>query len=303
MYTSNTTNKIVSIFELFRLPTGVNDLYETEGKAKLIDKIDAFVSVGKPVAFSMLGYPFKSMNIRDKVLGKLPDLGELESLMNIDAFAKAVQEVYEPGANMNIISDGLAFAPIHGTSDKEVYQYQEVVKDMSRGMAITWHSLDSFYGSDLTTDERRAKLVEQFGISQLELEHRILMDQDVNELYRGMIIFMNGDLAIKDYPSNSQLQKAAKIAAREMMRVNEAYSALVRAEFGHAIRLSMHKSVNNGTKYSFQLIRSPMVTHSPWHSALLVRKDGLLQSIHRKDAEGKYELVTVNGRPDHYQEL
>lgn len=294
--------KILEIFQAYRQPSGLVDQYETEGKPKLIEKLQAFVAASKPIRFSMLGYLFKSMNTRDKVLGKLPDKGEVESLMNFQDFSREISSVYAPGTDINIISDGYAFGDVYGTPDSEIAQYEESVRDISKGMPITWYNLNSFYPAALSHAAKIEKLMSQFGISQEVLEKRILMDPDVNALYRGMIKFMNGDLAIKDYPSSSQLQKHAKIMAREMMHRNEAYSALVRTEFADCIRLSMHPSVNNGTKYSFQLIRSPFVKHSPWHSCLLVHKDGSFESIHRADGIGKYELVNVEGRPYYFIE-
>jgi pyoverdine/dityrosine biosynthesis protein Dit1 len=127
-----------------------------------------------------------------------------------------------------------------------------------------------------------------------------LMDADVNSLYRGMIKFMTEDLAMKNFASNTQLQKQAKITAKEMMFRNEAYSSLIRNEFPDNIRLSMHPSVNNGTKFSFQLIPSKNAWTSPWHCALLVN-NGEYETIHRKDAiAAGYELVSKDGRPSHF---
>lgn len=129
------------------------------------------------------------------------------------------------------------------------------------------------------------------------------MDPDVNLLYRGMIKFMTGDLAIKDFPSNSQLQKQAKITAREMMFRNEAYSKLVSSEFSSHIRLSMHPSANNGSKYSFQLIPSPKAWTSPWHCALLVNADGQYETIHRKEAMAAgHEIVFKDGQPYYFKQ-
>ena len=66
-----------------------------------------------------------------------------------------------------------------------------------------------------------------------------------------------------------------------MMFMNEAYSNLVKSEFYDNIRLSMHPSINNGQKYSFQMI--PNAQHSAWHS-VVVKENNFVTTMHKKDA-------------------
>lgn len=282
---------ILAVFQGYRMNPLSIDQYETVGKQKLRERLTPFVLAMKPIKFSIMGFPMKSPNSRDKVIGVLPDMAEQATLDNFKSFVTAIKAVYPPGAIISIISDGFAFNNVMEVSDSIVEQYQE--HSMSMGSQdIHWYNLKDFYKKDLSLDTMRDKLVNQFGITNEELERRILMDPDVNMLYKGMIRFMNLDLAIRDYSSNTQLQKAAKKMARNMMFMNEAYSKLVQSEFQDHIRLSMHPSVNNGTKYSFQLIRSEKAWTSAWHCALLINKEGMMETIHRKDAEAAgYNLI------------
>lgn len=295
--------QIIDIFQTFRMPAAPNDEFELTGKQALADKLFKFVANNEPLKFSMLGYPMKSPNTRDKVLGDMPDLGEQKSLENFRDFDNAIREVYAPGIDVAIISDGYIFSDIMGVSNTTVAQYEEIAKDMARVAPIRWYDMTDFYPNSLCIPDVREKVMEQYGINEEVLTKRILMDPDVNTLYRGMIMFMEQDLAMQSFPSRNQLQKRAKIVAREMMFRNEAYSALIRDNFSDHIRLSMHQSVNSGTKYSFQLIRSPLVHKSPWHSAILIHADGVMESIHRKDAPATAELVNVDGRPFYFQEV
>lgn len=173
---------------------------------------------------------------------------------------------------------------------------------MASGVPLDIITMREFFSKKSTLNTMREKLMSNFGISNEELEQRILFDTDTNMLYKGMIKFMNLDLAIRDYSSKSQLQKESKKMAREMMFRNEAYSKMVQTEMSDHIRLSMHPSVNNGTKFSFQLIRSEHVWTSAWHCAVVMREDGLPETIHRKDAEARgLELVSVNNQPYFYK--
>lgn len=290
---------ILDAFQQFRMAPLPIDEYELKGKMILDDRISSYTGNGKPIKFVMLGYPMKSPNDRDKVLGNIPDLGEELSLGNFKAFNDAIKQVYSPGVEINIVSDGYVFNDVMQVSDSTVRNYNEISMDIARQAPINWFQLTDFY-HDLSIDRMRDKVMMQFGITTGELQRRILMDPDVNQLYRGMIRFMDEDLAIYKFNSANHLHKQAKIVAREMMLRNEAYSKMIAHEFKDSIRLSMHPSVNNGNKYSFQLIPSPKAWTSPWHCAIVIN-DGVYETIHRRDAEAAgYELIFKEGKPHHY---
>ena len=285
------TNEILNVFQRYRMEPTALDQYESVGKGILGGKIDKFIVNNKPIDFIMLGYPMKSANDRDKVIGKLPDMAEEVSMANFRRFKDEIVKIYPIGLNINVASDGYAFNDLLGVSDKTVEEYQLRTEDMSAGV-INILNLKDFYGSI-----DRDRLIDNFGISDDELEHRILFDSDVNYLYRGMIRFMTEELAIKNFPSGNQLQKAAKKLTRQMMLRNEAYSGLIKHEFPDHIRLSMHPSTNSGQKYSFQLIPSARAKHSPWHCVLI--KDGQgIGTMHKKEAiEAGYEVQYKDGQP------
>lgn len=282
-------------------PTPIDE-YETVGKSLLANKMETFVTNNNPIDFVMLGYPIKSANDRDKVIGKLPDLAEEVSLRNFAKFNGLIQQIYNPGVKVTIVNDGFVFNDLLEVEDRTVRDYSEETKEMGKIAPMNWYTLEDFYnGSSLNT--KREKLMSNFGISDVELDRRILLDPDVNYLYKGMIRFMEQELAIKEFPSNNQLHIAAKRLTRQMMLRNEAYSNLVKKEFDSSIRLSMHPSVNNGNKYSFQLIPSPEAWTSPWHCALLIKNTGTIATIHKKDAiAAGHELVYQGGRPYYFQQ-
>lgn len=298
-----TTDMILNKFENFRMPPTPIDEYEKVGKSLLRDKIHSFVKDNQAIDFVMLGYPMKSPNSKEKVLGILPDMAEEVSFKNFTTFGNEIKSIYEPGANITLVSDGYVFSDVLGVSDRIVDIYGEAVRDMSKDSPVTWYNMKDFYSKKLSNSQMREKLTAQFGINDVELESRILMDPDVNFLYRGMIRFMEGDLAINNYPSGNQLHKAAKRVAREMMLRNESYSSLVKNEFKDSIRLSMHPSVNNGVKYSFQLIPQPLnwnkAWYSPWHSAIVMDGETPL-TIHRKDAEAEGDILVYNSGQPYY---
>ena len=298
---NSTVDRIIGVFEGFRMTPLSIDQFESVGKAVLREKISPFVAANKTIKFSIMGFPMKSPNTRDKVLGTLPDLAEEATLENFAIFAQAVKAVYSPGIEIAVVSDGLAFSDVMEVSTNTVDAYQELCEEFAKikGAPVNWYNLRDFYDKSLSIETVRGKLMSQFGITPEELERRILMDPDVNMLYKGMIRFMNLDLAIKDYVSNTQLQKDAKRVAREMMFRNEAYSKLVQSVFSDHIRLSMHPSINNGVKYSFQLIRSERAHYSAWHSSFFIDKDGIL----RKEWRGVKAANHVNDIMNYLNEI
>lgn len=293
--------EILNVFEMFRMAPSAIDQYEQVGKGRLSNRILNFIEKQQPVKFSMLGYPFKSSNTRDKVLGYLPDAAEEKSFENFANFGRIVKQIYTPGIEMSIISDGYIFSDVFGVDDDKVKSYNETVREMAKvAPVVMYDGMDFFKGNSLY--EMREHVITNFGPTKEELQKRILTDLNVNELYRGMIIFMQEENATKAFPSNSQREKAAKVLAREAMVRNEAYSTLIQHEFADHIRLSMHNSTNDGTKYSIKLLAGNS-KYSPWHSALVVKNDTTFETMHRIDAQNAgYELVLVNNQPYYFQQ-
>lgn len=286
-------DEILKIFEDFRLPPTIIDQYNEIGRQKLFNMVLRSVNINLPIKFSMLGYPFKSKNTRDKVIGEMPDLGEELSLANFNYLNERIKMVYLPGAEFSIVSDGYIFSDVWGIPNSSVQLYYDVVCDIGKSYPIKFFKMADFYPGIPDLNTIREKIVYQFGISPEVLQKRILTDMNVNTLYKGMIIFMTEENAMKEYVSGNQRTKNAKALARTAMFRNEAYSALMQNEFGHDhIRLSMHNSTNDGTKYSIRLIHDGIYKYSPWHSCIAKLKDGSTETLHRKDAvERNYELI------------
>lgn len=297
------THQILELFEEIRMNPILTDQYNTVGKSLLAERIDKFVVQNKTIDFVMLGLPFKSTNDRDKVLGKVPDMGEQLTMRHFATFNKAVKEVYSPGVKFNVASDGYIFNELLEVTDKTVETYKEICLDMGNEekAPIQIFDLNDFYSNNNLV-VKREKMMTQFGVDYEQLEKKILFDADTNALYRGMIRFMQEELAPRNYASNNQLAKAAKLLTRNMMLYNEAWSNLVKEEFSSMIRLSMHPSINNGAKYSIKLLPGNKAHHSAWHSVVVLNQNtNEIQTLHKKDAVAAgYELVELNNKPSHF---
>lgn len=88
------------------------------------DGLDTFVPIvtkqierGEPVRLLLPGFPFKSPNATDKVIGTLPDLGEVFALSHLNGLCENIASVYEHGAEVHICSDGLVYNGSSHVSD------------------------------------------------------------------------------------------------------------------------------------------------------------------------------------------
>lgn len=290
------TTQILNVFEGYRMAPLAIDQYEATGKPILAGQIDSFVAAKQPISFAMLGLPFKSTNTRDKVLGQLPDLGEELTIKNFETFNENIKSIYAPGININIASDGYMFNDILGVHNTIVNQYKQITESYRSDKTVNILDVNSFFSTN-SIEENREKIMQQFGYTWEQIEKEILFNPDVQMLYKGMIRFMEEELANREFVSNSQRHKEAKRLAREMMLRNEAYNKLVRKELSNNIRLSMHPSVNNGYKYSFKLIPGKYTMHSPWHSSVVMRGNEAI-TMHRIDAEkAGYKLIYKQDQP------
>jgi pyoverdine/dityrosine biosynthesis protein Dit1 len=85
------------------------------GIPKFLHVIDQFVLADKQLKMCLPAFPFKSANKIYKVLGTLPDKAEELALERLNNMCTRIGEIYEPGAKLTIISDGLVY---NGVSNK-----------------------------------------------------------------------------------------------------------------------------------------------------------------------------------------
>ena len=80
-----------------------------EGAIKFLAMIYTQVKSEKPIRMCLPAFPFKSPNTQSKVLGRLPDKAEEFALAHLNGLCAAIGDIYPPGAELTIISDGLVY--------------------------------------------------------------------------------------------------------------------------------------------------------------------------------------------------
>ena len=78
-------------------------------KDTLMPRLTRMVQSRSCIQLVLPAFPFKSPNSQDKVLGGLPDKAEEVSIALLQGMCDAIKDVYEPGAQLTVVSDGIVY--------------------------------------------------------------------------------------------------------------------------------------------------------------------------------------------------
>ena len=107
--TARIAGKIADIFDQKLRHNTQNDQWEAKGRSYFIDRVYGFVDKRIPLELCLPAFPCKSPN-PNKVSGLDPDEAESYALRTIQTFLNEIRSIYEPGAELIIISDGHVFS-------------------------------------------------------------------------------------------------------------------------------------------------------------------------------------------------
>ncbi|KAM7187445.1 pyoverdine dityrosine biosynthesis [Naviculisporaceae sp. PSN 640] len=326
-----TSIAILSVLDRYRLDVGKPNGQENEDLSATPASHDTFlpmiyqmVLAHDPIRMSLPAFPFKSPNTADKVLGRLPDTGEEIALAHLNGICLAIGDIYEPGARLVIVSDGLVYNDLLGVPDREVWAYGEALRAMAveKGFKHIEFSrlqdlvhlenlpaqIDDMVYVANATNFRRA-LLNNHGDPNFNPSHEISSNEDTCLTYRGYLKFLRTDLRhtylIGQGRSRSKYKSGVECIAKAMLERGAAFSKAVKARFGPShIRLSIHPSTS-GSKISIRTLPTAGPFTTPWHCSVAIDVDGTTHSAHRSefDANPKYELIADSkGRPLDYRE-
>jgi pyoverdine/dityrosine biosynthesis protein Dit1 len=268
--------------------------------APQLASIAGFVQTGRPILFTLPAFPCKSPN-RRKVLGHLPDLGELLSLRFLDQLCRQVGRFYDPGARLLVCSDGHVFGDHIGVPDRHVDEYGAALAAMIDREGLehidTYSLADAYPG--LSHDQRRERLTAEFAQSTDSLRDEVRSDEDTLRLYRGITRFLVED-AEDGTGSRAARQREARQRAYGVIQRSRAWGSLIADRFPESVRLSIHPQLSGSAKFGIMLLESPDSWMTPWHSVAILRSDGRFTLMKRVDAERIGQVVVRDGRPSHY---
>ncbi len=239
------------------------------------------------------------------MLGKRPDMAEQLGLEALARVLDEIGDVYAPGAELVLCSDGGVFADLVGVSDADVGRYREGLEaliDEIDPERIRFFGLEDALGAAKPA-AARAQLVERYGASLEALRERAASVPSIAATIDGIHRFLVDDLrGAEPTLSRSQAQKRARPLAYEVVRRSEAWGRLVAAAFPDALRLSIHPQPDVSEKIGIHLIETDDAWLTPWHGVAL-REGERFRLVRRADAEARGAvIVEEDGRPS-YMEL
>lgn len=128
--------ELANVIAQYRV-SGPVDKWESVGRSRVEATIRFYVSRNKPVRMVLPAFPFKSPNIEDKVISKLPDLATELALSHLNGLAATMSEIYAPGAYILIVPDGIVYNDILGVSDADVWHYADEVQNTLQRLNLT----------------------------------------------------------------------------------------------------------------------------------------------------------------------
>jgi pyoverdine/dityrosine biosynthesis protein Dit1 len=269
--------------------------------APQLAQIYRFVRAGEPLLLTLPSFPCKSPNPR-KVLGHLPDYGELLALRSLQRLCTSIAETYPPGARLLICSDGHVFADLIRVPDERVTEYIAALGRMigdERLDRIKLYTLDDVYHG-LGYDEKRQLMSDTYGQSLESIRQEIKADERSLALYRGITRFMLEDAMGPAFSgTKSALLRDSRKRAYGVIQRSRAWSSLIDRQIDHSVRLSIHPQACGTAKFGVRLLDIDDSWLTPWH-AVAVQTGERVVLMKRHAAEEIGHLVTVDGRPSHF---
>jgi pyoverdine/dityrosine biosynthesis protein Dit1 len=225
------------------------------GRPRFIEVLNTFVRAGAKIDMALPAFPFKSANKVYKALGFLPDKAEEIALARLHNMCERIEEIYEPGAKVVIISDGLVYNGLFHTiylehmltrivdllsiSDRHTWVYGEALRAMAIEKGFTnvdFSRLRDFvpHDSDFRLPEVldeisyvanatnfRRFILNRFGKDDLDVDQLIAVDEDTRLTYQGYRRFLMSDLKYiftlgADRTSNAY-KRQTKYLAKQML--------------------------------------------------------------------------------------
>ncbi|TAL59548.1 MAG: pyoverdine biosynthesis protein PvcA [Legionella sp.] len=261
------------------------------------EKLLHCVNQGLPLCLILPAFPAKSAN-RQKTLSIKPDRGEILGLTHLNQLCQKLHDIYSPGIELRICSDGRVFNDLVLVEDHavDIYQrgIQQIIKELQLDYLTTF-SLDEVY-PEANYVQKRDLLMQDFGQSLIDLQKEMDEQPQLRYQFNGIHRFVIEDqLVLKPTFSKNRVRKEAKAAAYEVIRRSNAWSQLLSDYFPDAIRLSIHPQSCGSDKLGIQFLPATNRWATPWHNVLLKNAQGWLL-VKRKEAE-QLGAILVH---DHY---
>lgn len=271
----------------------------------VVTKAKRFIEQNKRIEMVIPAFPFKSISPQ-KVLGAHADMAENNCMVLFKNVVDKIQEMYKPGAEIKVYTDGYPIAPIDNVPEETVKQYIDKIGEYAqkRGLGDRFKiiTLKDVYGNDLNGS--RQALMNDFGKSTDQIRQQVLTDPLMSSDFCGIKRFISEEQsALHPDICTNQMNKLSRNMAYETIKYDDAWSRLMEQAEPYAIRLSSHPQPAGARKTGIRLSNTCDNWISPWHSSAVRTGDDQYVLMKRKQAE-ELGLKIINdndGKPSHFE--
>ncbi len=270
-----------------------------------IQKVLHFVKNKQSIHMILPAFPAKSPN-RKKTLDIFPDKGEELALATLNKLCEKIKNIYAPGAQLTICSDGRVFAELVRIPDEAISSYKyDLIERVGKPYAdnINYFDLDDVFQDIPEYSTLREELMVQYGESLLSLKHRCKQEKPAGEMYRGICRFLTEDFSgLDEFKgwSKNQILNVARMNAYRVIQRSNAWTNLLKEQFPHSVRLSIHPQPRISEKIGIFLMDSDDNWRTPWHSVVIQDDEGFTLVPRHKAEEENALLIFKNGKASHY---
>lgn len=269
-------------------------------------RLMALTQKEQPIRMVMPAFPFKSLSSQ-KVLSRNADMAEFDCLRLFKDLLLKIGEVYRPGAEIKIYSDGYPIAPIMNVDEAEVQAYSDRVMEFAirngLGGQFKMHSLKDTYNCRTLEDSLKS-LLNDYGVSTEQTRLDIINNPDMRNDFCGISRFVFEEQAyLHPELSKKAVEKDSKRMAYEIVRNDRAWGHLIEQQESDALRISCHPQLPGSEKIGIRLSKGGNNWITPWHSAAVRVDDDtfvLMKSKQAKDI-GLVVVYDAKGLPSYFE--
>ena len=214
-----------------------------------------------------------------------------------------IGEIYPPGAQLTICSDGHVFSDLVGVDDETVSAYNAEIRQWIEEMKLDrlrFFNLQDLY-SKPDYPRLRAELLPQFSETLTQVRARVKEVEAQRHLFDGLHRFLFEDHAAT-HPrlSRNRARQVTKELTYQVILRSNAWGRIVALHFPDAVRLSIHPQAAHSEKVGILLTPALDNWVTPWHGVALLRDQDFLLVKRQQAEELGAGLYCEAERPLHY---
>jgi pyoverdine/dityrosine biosynthesis protein Dit1 len=287
-------DELLLLINQFRRKNDSNRDWSEEVQELVKNKIGYFYDKKQPVKFLLPGFPFKAGNKRDKVIGELPDDGEILSLNYLDYLMTTLENIYPFGAEFYILLEGFFMNDLVYVTDEATIKYVNRLKTLLPKHIKILESNNLFENPN-DYKKIRQEFIEKYCWTIDETKEQLKTHADAQMRFKRNLSFIEEELAVV-FENFEDRRERINDVLLDWIRRDIGLTKLIDTHYSEYLRVSRSIQGSKESKIGITLYAGGNGADVPWQRVLLKKLDGTFDFIKRKDGENnpKYKLILTN---------